>query len=286
MLRIIGIALIAVGIFTPRITHADLYSGPNETTHPIDPAILANDSRFTQWANQIDSNRTVFAPRGSTVINQIGGFNSLGDLDATQIASGMSPGYLTVTFPSGIRNGAGHDFAVFENGGAFLAAPLLFAELAYVEVSSNGSDFARFPSISLNRETDLAINFGRAFASLDTTKVFNLAGKHQSGFGTPFNLDDLMTDSLVTGGLLDLNNIQFLKLVDIPGNGAFKDSLGNSIFDAWLTTGGSGGFDFRLGPGLGVGVLNSIAAVPEPSSVALCLGVIAAVYVKRFQRKK
>lgn len=257
-----------------------MYSSPSDVAHLIDPAIAANDPRFAEWANAIDPTRTQFAPRGSSVIDQTGGFNSLGDLDAAEIALGTQPGVLTITFPSGIRNGSGHDFAVFENGSIFTTSPFLFAELAFVEVSSNGSNFARFPAISTNTEAMLDAGFGRNFASLDTTNVFNLAGKHQNGFGTPFDLDSLSNDPLVALGLLNLNSIQYVKLIDIPGNGAFVDSQGNPILDTWLTA-GSGGFDFRLAPGLGVGVLNSVA-IPEPSSLFM---VVASIVALLFRRK-
>jgi hypothetical protein len=260
-----------------------IYSGPTETTHGIDPAIRSTDSRFQEWANLIDSNLTHFAPRGSTVINQSGGFNSLGDLSAAQIAAGESPGYLTVQFPHGIRNGAGHDFAVFENGFSFgtnsSGVPGLFAEFAYVDVSSNGVDFARFQSISLNTGP---LTGSGAFAGFDVTQVYNLAGKHAAGFGTPFDLSELSTNSLVAGGQLDLDNIQYVRLFDIPGNGSYTDSQGNPIIDNWLTSGG-GGFDFRVGPGVGVGVLN-VAAVPEPSSFAL-MSLLFALGSVTFRRR-
>lgn len=266
---LIAVSILGVASFCCEESRADLvFSGPTETTHGIDPAIAANDSRFREWANFIDPTRTSFAPRGSSVINQSGGFNSLGDLDATQIARGDSPGFLTVKFPTGIRNGVGHDFAVFENGFTFginsNGVPGLFAEFAYVDVSTNGVDFARFNSIS--RNTGPILGSG-AFAGYDVTNVYNLAGKHAAGFGTPFDLDELTSHTLVSGGLLELNNIQYVRLFDIPGNGAFLDSFGNPIRDNWLTT-GAGGFDFRLGTGLGVGVMN-VSAVPEPSSMAL-----------------
>lgn len=240
---------------------AGIYSGPSQTSHPIDAAIPSNSPLFTEWADEIDASRTFFAPRGSTAISPTG-FNSLGDLDATQIAAGNQVGYLTVTFPKGVRNAAGADFAIFENGFAFGTPNGLFAELAYVEVSSNGVDFARFPSISTNVAP---VTGSGAFAGFDMSNVYNLAGKHAGGFGTPFNLDDLLTHPLVTGGSVNLASIQYVKLVDIPGNGSYVDSLGNPILDNWMTT-GSGGFDFRLPTGQGVGVIN---AVPEPSTLAL-----------------
>jgi len=266
----IAVSFFAALSFDCEIARADLVlSGPTDIAHSIDPAIASSSTRFVEWANAIDPTRTAFAPRGSTSINQSPtAFHSLGDLDATQIANGVSPGFLTVTFPTGVRNGSGADFAVFESGFTFgsntRGVPSLFAEFAYVDVSTNGSDFARFPSISTNSGPTTGSG---AFAGYDVTNVYNLAGKHAAGFGTPFNLDDLRSNTLVTAGLLDLNNIQFVRLFDIPGSGAFLDSQGRPIFDNWLTT-GSGGFDFRLAVGLGIGVLN-VTAVPEPSSFAM-----------------
>jgi len=285
---LISVSILGVASFYSDESKADfVFSGPAETTHAIDPAIAANHSRFREWANFIDPTRTSFAPRGSSVINQTSGFNSLGDLDASQIASGLSPGFLTVTFPTGIRNGVGHDFAVFENGFTFgtnaNGVPGLFAEFAYVDVSTNGTDFARFPSISLN-SGPLPGGFGSAFSGFDVTNVYNLAGKHAAGFGTPFDLGDLAMDPLVAGGLLDLDNIQYVRLFDIPGNGSFLDSQGNGIVDNWLTS-GSGGFDFRLGDGLGVGVLN-VTAVPEPSSFAFVSLAMVGLVARRRRRSR
>lgn len=285
MPRTLFSAFMLVCLSTP-YSHAGIYSGPTDTANSIDGAIASGDSRFVEWADVIDASRTMFGPRGNTSINQSGGFNSLGDLDAAEIAGGVSPGFLTVTFPTGIGNGAGADFAIFENGFNFGSngdgVPGLFAEFAYVDVSTNGSDFARFPSISLN-SGPLPGGFGSAFSGFDVTNVYNLAGKHSAGFGTPFDLDDLAADPLVSGGLLDLNNIQYVRLFDIPGNGSFLDSQGNPIVDNWLTT-GTGGFDFRLGEGLGVGVIHA-TAVPEPSSLAMLATLGLGVLMKRRRRK-
>jgi hypothetical protein len=277
--------VVSLAILLPAaVAQAGIYSGPTDTTHPIDPAIPSNSPLFVEWANAIrplgsGPSDTHFAPRGSISISTTG-FNSLGDLDATQIANGVSPGYLTVTFPTGIGNGAGADFAVFENGFVFPSLPYLFAELAYVDVSTNGVDFARFPSISTN--TTYAGTFGPAFAGYDMTNVYNLAGKHAGNYGTPFNLDDLLLDPVVLSGAVNLNNIQFVRLFDIPGNGSFLDSQGNGILDNWMTT-GTGGFDFRLPAGKGVGVLNT--AVPEPGAFAIwAFGAAAAVCTGGWRR--
>ena len=167
------------------------------------------------------------------------------------------PGEITLTFDTPIRNGVGADLAVFENG--FLtggSTAIVFAELAYVEVSSDGGDntFVRFPSDSL---TSAPVAPGVA---IDVTNVFNLAGKHvNSGasdyvpgdcWGTPFDLDDLLDDPKVISGVVDLDAITHVKIVDIPGSGDFYDGDGDPIYDPWWEV-DTGGFDLDA-----VGVLN------------------------------
>lgn len=264
-----------VWAFCAAAARAGIYSGPTDTTHPIDPAIPAASAMFVEWADAIVPELTYFAPRGSTSISATG-YNCLGDLDTEEIAAGESPGYLTVTFPSAVVNGVGHDFAVFENGFTYGSPNGLFMELAYVEVSSNGRDFARFPSISTN--TAIVAGSG-AFAGYDTSNVFNLAGKHAGGYGTPFDLDDLVCDAMVMSNAVDLMNIQYVRLVDIPGNGAFLDSLGHPILDNWMTT-GTGGFDFRLPAGQSVGVIH---AVPEPGTLVLLVILVAGAGFARWR---
>lgn len=261
MLKIAAVGLLCTALGRPAV--AGIYSGPTDTAHAIDPAIPSSSPLFVEWADSILplGAGTYFAPRGSTSIS-LTGFNCLGDLDADQIANGDSPGYLTVTFPKGIRDDAGHDFAVFENGFTYGSPNGLFAELAYVEVSSNGTDFVRFDSVSTNTAP---VAGSGAFAGYDMSNVYNLAGKHAGGYGTPFDLAELASKPQVLDGFVDLNSIQYVRLVDIPGNGSFPDSLGNPILDNWLTT-GTGGFDFRLPAGQSIGVIN---VVPEPATMVL-----------------
>lgn len=207
---------------------------------------------------------------------------SLGELTAEQIAAAVMPGQITLTFDRPIQNGEGADFAVFENGFGFADTGKLFAELAFVEVSTNGVDFLRFPSLSLTPDPL------EPFGQLDPTQVYNLAGKHvnngiilpdnqfiQASWGTPFDLE-VLTD-IAQPSLIDLNSINFVRIVDIPGNGAFVDSEGRPIYDPWQTTiPGSGGFDLEA-----VGVINA-EAVPEPTSiVALSLAGVLGVSLRR-----
>lgn len=188
-----------------------------------------------------------------------------------------SPGYITLKFDSAITNGAGTDFAVFENaftsnyttpGGSVAGG--VFAELAYVEVSTDGVNFARFPSISL---TESAVG---PYGTIDPTNVYNLAGKSANAYGeswgTPFDLSSIATHALVLDGTVDLLEIHFIRVVDIPGNGFFTDSLGNPIYDAG-TTFGSGGFDLDA-----IGAIN---VVPEPSSAALIAAAAAVLLARR-----
>ena len=178
---------------------------------------------------------------------------SLGDLTAAQIDAGERPGSVTLGFDVPIANGPGPDFAVFENGfisgGGAGEAGGLFAELGYAEVSTDGITFVRFPSVYMSAAV------GGGYATVGPESIYNLVGKHANGYGqswgTPFDLSDLVHTPEVLSGSVDLNNINFVRVVDIPGSGDFKDSLGNPIYDAWHTY-GSGGVDLDA-----IGVINT-----------------------------
>ena len=202
---------------------------------------------------------------------------SLGDLTAEQIAAGVSPGEITLTFDNAIKNGAGADFAVFEN--SFISSwgdgtGYTFAELGYVDVSTDGINFVRFDSHSLVTDP---FPIDQPYGCIDSTDVYNLAGKHVNNYGdswgTPFDLDTLLDNDLVLAGLVDIDEINYVKIVDIPGTGDFLDSYGNGIEDAWLTW-GTGGFDLDA-----IGVIN---AVPIPGAIWLLgSGLVGLIGIRR-----
>ena len=155
-------------------------------------------------------------------------------LDVVSLGDG---GSATLYFAEGIHNGPGDDLAVFENGFGFLDG--LFAEFAFVEVGTNGVDFARFPSTTLN---PLPV---AAFDPIDPTEYHGLAGRHALGFGTGFDLEAIAGDPLVLTGVVDLLDVRYVRVVDVIGDGSLVDDEGRPIFDPYPTAFASGGFDLE-----------------------------------------
>jgi hypothetical protein len=267
------------------------YVGSNwNATSPSDPNGRINPI-FRGWANEVASYEPTPETSydwmnyelalGPATGDQFGGIVSLGDLTQAEINLGIPAGRITLVFgnpyepndPCHIRDQNGYDFAVFENAFASLdsnssggsVAGEVFAELGYVEVSSNGVDFARFPSISLTP------GLVGPYGTVDITDIYNLAGKHPNGYGlctgTPFDLSELKNEPNVQNGSVDLNDIVYVRIIDIPGSGDFNDDAkklidpctwpnwdyydaNHHIYDAWLTI-VSGGVDLEA-----IGVLH------------------------------
>ncbi len=267
--RLVGGTLLAAATAAA----AGPWSGPEDVLHPEDPAIpgftgpagpgvVAPPNRvnpeFVFFADRVlayepapgvdpefaDPERALGPPTG-TYDDTV----SLGELGSEEIAAGLPPGSIVVGFPAPIADGPGPDFAVFENG--FRVGSGFFGELAAVEVSSNGVDFARLPGRSL---TPAPVG---PFGLIDPTEVSGFAGKHTNAgglsFGTPFDLADLRDHPLVLAGRLDPSRVVRVRVVDLPGSGDFSDAAGEAVYDPWPTA-GSGGFDLEA-----VGVLHTTA---------------------------
>ena len=150
-------------------------------------------------------------------------------------------GEAILTFERFIQNGPDWDFAIFEN-----SFSNTFLELGFVEVSSNGTDYFRFPATSLTQDT-IQID---AFGSVNPTDINNLAGKYRANYGTPFDLEELINEPN-----LDVNSISHIKIIDVVGsinnNYCNYDQYSNKINDPFPTPFPSSGFDLDA-----VGVIN------------------------------
>ena len=193
-------------------------------------AINISNPRIQSWALGVEVQRG-FQRNSTTNYASYGKpYNAQGCPDSTTttcVALGDG-GIALITFSSPIIDGEGEDFCVFENG--FNST---YLELGFVEVSSDGEHFYRFPATSYTTYNDIRPEL-----------LNNIAGKHEVGWGTPFDLSEIEDDEF-----FNRNNVRYVRIVDIIG-GLDTDSQGNVIYDG--TSGGpSTGYDLT-----GVGVLN------------------------------
>ncbi|MFT5153923.1 MAG: hypothetical protein ACI841_003929, partial [Planctomycetota bacterium] len=166
----------------------------------------------------------------------LGGGMGSGSLDVLSLGAG---GDVTLAFDVTIADGPGADFTVFENGIAL--GNSVFTELCFVEVSTNGIDFARFPTRYSGPAGPLDV-FGTLpygtcagmpgqmpVMSNVMTNTINPFNPVVSG-GESMDLADLANDSLVQQGLVDLDAVHYIRLLDIV-EGVHQDTLGNTIWD-------------------------------------------------------
>ena len=226
---------------------------------PGTTAMHADSSAFVAWATSC-----VAEPGPMNITNPSGGMagsgwsasNVIGYPEGTMGVTCLGDGGMaTVTFASPICNREGPDFAVFENGFANAQNPnLWFLELGFVEVSSDGENFFRFPAYS-NTQTETQLD---GMGCIDPSQIHNLASKYGAMYGTPFELDEVPDDPL-----LDKDHITHVRIIDVIGNidpeYATYDCQGNPINDPWPTPFASCGMDLDA-----VGVIHDIEHFPAP----------------------
>jgi len=217
-------------------------------------AIHKDNHLFVDWANAITISRGFLdiAQPEEGLVTYGNPENALGKADGgANIVSLGDGGSALLEFENPIVNGIGIDFAVFENG--FFEetdSEMAFLELAFVEVSTDGIEFIRFPSVT---EIQNDIQLG-SFESCNARYLHNFAGKYTAFYGTGFDLEDLKP--LITNSTVNLNEINYIKIIDVVGcidpEWASFDSLHNLINDPYPTPFASGGFDLDA-----VGVLHN-----------------------------
>ena len=239
-------------------------------------AIAANNAAILSWATActLDLGPQNISVDGSPLVSYHTAEDAIGSCtmnDNLSVVSLGDGGSATLTFAHAIKNGNGPDFAVFEN-----SFDDYFLELAFVEVSSDGERFVRFPATSLTQTVRQIGGSGR----VDASYINNLAGKYRSGYGTPFDLAEL-ADS--TG--IDINNITHVRIVDAIGSidpqYASYDAFGHMVNDPWPTNSYSSGFDLdgiavlhQVGEGIDDVTVAQVSIYPNP--VADCLTISGA----------
>ena len=173
-----------------------------------------------------------------------GGGQFIGSIDVLTLGVG---GSVVLGFGVTVKDGPGADLTCFENPIASGGTGDTFAEVVTVEVSTDGTSWARFPFRYVGPP--------QALPPLGTAPIGTFSGlcgsvpvvanvdtgacdpfdPVRSG-GESFDLADLATDPAVTSGLVDLDDIRFVRLTDVP-EGTVTDAAGNTVWD----NGGPGG---------------------------------------------
>ncbi len=254
-LLVILMAMVPMAVWAQTGPFAPAQDKPGTT------AMHADSSAFVAWATDC-----VAEPGPMNISNPSAGLagqgwpqeNVIGAPEGTYGVTCLGDGgRATVTFASPICNRPGPDFAVFENGMANAQNPdLWFLELGFVEVSSDGVNFFRFPAISMvQTETQVG-----GFACIDPSQIHNLASKYGAMYGTPFDLDEIPEDPL-----LDKENITHVRIIDVVGciqpEYCTYDSQGHIVNDPWPTPFASCGMDLDA-----VGVIHDIEHFPNPGT--------------------
>jgi hypothetical protein len=169
----------------------------------------------------------------------VGGGLFAGSIDTCTLGVG---GSLTLRLDPVARDDAGTDLIICENAFYVQDTQQAFVEALFVEVSSNGVDFARFATSYTGTTGPFP-----AFTGVPPTWYSGFAGVMPvltepggadpldvvAAGGDAFDLADLAEDPLVVAGLVDLGSIEYVRLVDVEG-GQVQDSSGRTIWDAGL----------------------------------------------------
>ena len=278
-------AIIALAVLSAVRVFAGPY--PPAAGQPGSDAVPATDPRIVGWATgvsalqrglvDISDSQSPFASFGAAA-SALGPENAydfstgLPSTSPTTVVSLGDGGSITLTFANPLGDLPGPDFAVFEN--SFNDS---FLELAFVEVSSDGVNFARFPTHSLTQTTQQIVQTNNQFNAIDPTDLDGLAGKYRAGWGTPFDL------AVLAGRpFLDVQQITQVRVVDVIGSldplyARFDNSVpARVINEPWPTPFATSGFD-----------LDAIAVIqpaPEPASALLTSAGTALLAMRRRRR--
>jgi hypothetical protein len=234
-----------------------------------------------------DPSKALGAPTGRG--NQGTGGEGSTDVYNLGVGGSITLGFDDGATPRAIANGSGADFIVFEN--AFYAGgnpSASFAELVFVEVSTNGQQFARFP----NNSTTPPPAPGGFYNTIDPANVSGFAGVHPvfanaNDPNAPSPFDPAApaatrstsrcspTTRSCSRACSTCGNVRFVRLVDVRGDGTDTDTSGDPIYDP-------------SGPIVGGADIDAVAVingVPEPAGTAMLAAAMGACLFPRGRRR-
>ena len=192
---------------------------------------------------------------------------------STHAASLGVQGWAVLRLDEPAFDGAGTDLIVCENPFFVTGNPeTTFSEVLFVEVSTDGNTFVRFPAGYGGPAVQPV-----AFQGVRPEWYFGFAGVLPvsadpnrgidplhvvQGGGDAFDLGDLSEHPAVLAGDVDLFDIRYVRLVDVR-SGVDTDDLGTLVFDAGLDSSASADIDALV-------VVNSLLnQVPQRPAVEL-----------------
>jgi len=219
-------------------------SAPLSAQHFAD-SVVSHQSNAQEGGGIFQPGNALGAPDGGSNVHSLG-----------------IQGSLTLGFSTAITNGPGADLIISEN--PFRSTSnigLSFAEVCYVEVSTDGVHFARFPSryygpmVSPGPFGFVPIGLYSGLAGMTPTLATDPSVDARDvvdAGGDAFDLQDLANHPLVTSGLVVLNLINQVRLIDVE-NGVDVDSTGTPIYD----------------PGSGSADIDAVTAIHQINTLTL-----------------
>ena len=183
-------------------------------------------------------------PFGSaSALNAVGAPSGAGNSNGSfEVVSLGTSGSLTLEFGNSCVDGAGADLMVCENP-FFVSTGGSFAETLFVEASTDGVHFARFPNRYTGPQSQLPpiegapLAWYRGFAGVRpvlANVALNLDPYDLVHAGADaFDLADLAGDPLVQNGTVNLFDVHFVRLLDV-NSGNSLDSTGTIVWDCGL----------------------------------------------------
>lgn len=160
---------------------------------------------------------------------------------SSDVYSPGTGGSITLQLDAPALDGPGADLIVSENPFKIANTSTFWIEAVFVELSTDGIAWARVPTrytgpaAPLPPFTGGVAGWYRGFAGVLPVTANPIFGTDAldvvAANGDAFDFADLLDHPLVTSGALDLDDVRFVRLVDVAA-GVAQDTLGTPVYDS------------------------------------------------------